>query len=293
MAKKIDLAKAIELRKSGYSYQAIVEALGCSIPWCKKNLRGISATPVQDEIVKEVIRLGSSANGITNGEIKYLITARLPAPAIDGLDQKAIDEVYQARGKEIDELAIKIKESARRGNRHLNHNDRQEKEVIIRPYWLLPECPQDCINTINDMAQFMYETLHELANKFRKLYDLDDSYQNSIVYELSRLSAPANTKLLPQGFMERGNQLAGIAETLTSRNKKEIEIRPLLQTTEHGEDDNNVNPFIKVEHLDQSEKENETFERFMASLVAPSDEDSIPPDYFEIPLDEYFCGMNS
>ena len=40
----IDKTKAIELRKQGKQYAEIVEILGCSLSWCKQNLKDVIVT---------------------------------------------------------------------------------------------------------------------------------------------------------------------------------------------------------------------------------------------------------
>ena len=41
MPKHIDKQQAIILREQGKSYQEIAQQLGCSIPWCKANLKHV------------------------------------------------------------------------------------------------------------------------------------------------------------------------------------------------------------------------------------------------------------
>jgi len=40
----IDKTKAIELRKQGKQYSDISEILGCSLSWCKQNLKDVIVT---------------------------------------------------------------------------------------------------------------------------------------------------------------------------------------------------------------------------------------------------------
>lgn len=37
---------AVQLRKQGMKYQEIANHLGCSLDWCKRNLKGIKKYPV-------------------------------------------------------------------------------------------------------------------------------------------------------------------------------------------------------------------------------------------------------
>lgn len=192
MAKKqIDKEKAIELRQSGLSYPEISKTMGCSVDWCKHNLKGIGEQSKDKPIIQEIRRLGRLETGVTSGEIKDLV-------------KQAYPDLY---GDELQAKITEIKKASRRGN----------KDVIIRPYWMVAECPHECITTIMDMAQEVYYTMHYLGTKYRKLYDLPESYQKSIVYALSMLSAGENNKLMPQGLLEYGAYLEGVADTLSER----------------------------------------------------------------------------
>lgn len=52
---QVDKQKALELREQGKSYAEISEELGCSIDWCKRNLKGIKGTkPPKPNNVYEV-----------------------------------------------------------------------------------------------------------------------------------------------------------------------------------------------------------------------------------------------
>lgn len=210
MRKRIDKESAVRLRQSGKTYRDISLELGCSIAWCEKNLKHLKSERqmMHQEIVQEVQRRGRSTQGVTTGEIRALVLDLLPQVDIEGQDSADVQNQHEKRNKDVTQLVEKIKAEARRDN----------TDVIIRPYWVVPECAQDSINTMHDMAQEVYELHHELARKYREAYDLDESYQRSIVYELSRLSAPLNSPLLPQGFFARGEQLTRIAEVLGERN---------------------------------------------------------------------------
>lgn len=187
----IDKQKGIELRLQGYTQQETATALGCSLAWVKANLKGIKKPNVDQPLIDEIRRLGRLKEGITTGEIKQLVRMHYPAMT----------------PKQHDTKVVQLKQSARKGN----------KDVVIRPYWLMHECPYDSINTMMDMSQHVYELMHELADKYRKLYDLDESYHKSIIYQLSALSAGDKNALLPQGIMTYGEHLGNIADLIDER----------------------------------------------------------------------------
>jgi hypothetical protein len=195
---KVDFEKAKKMRLLGSTYVEIAEAMPCSVVWCKKYLKGLVAQKVSDDksSVDLVRDMGRTKFGVTSGEIKMIVLKNYPP----------------MEKKEIAEKVSAIKKAARRGN----------EDVIVRPYWMLPDCAQDCTNTMMDMAQDLHERQQELSTKYRKLYDLDESYQNSVAYYLSVLSAGNYTALMPQGLAKYGEQLQGIVEHLEARNTQSI-----------------------------------------------------------------------
>lgn len=194
----IDKELGAQLRLQGFTQQQVADKLGCSLIWVKTNLKGIKKVNNDTTLIELVRSAGRSVNGTTTGEIKALVLAHYPMLQGDNNKRKLNDKVAQ------------IKRQAKKGH----------KDVIIRPYWLQPDCAQDSINTIMDMSQHVYELIHELATKYRKLYDLDASHQKSIAYHISMLSSGDGSPMLPQGFQVYGDYLASLAETLNERNQE-------------------------------------------------------------------------
>lgn len=195
---KVDFEKAKEMRLAGSTYTEIAEVMPCSLVWCKKYLKGLVPVKVSDDKASvDLVRdIGRTKFGVTSGEIKMIVRKNYPP-----LDKKNTAEKVSA-----------IKKAAKRGC----------DDVIVRPYWMLPDSAQDCTNTIMDMAQDLHEHQQALSTKYRKLYDLDESYQNSVAYYLSVLSAGNYTALMPQGLSKYGEQLQDIVERLEARNTQSI-----------------------------------------------------------------------
>ena len=159
----VDKVKAMQLRLDGKSLQEVADDLGCSLAWCKTNLKGVKPPNKDKGLIEEVRIQGRSARGVTTGEIKMLTNKHYPNLIGDDLEDK-VDNIRKA---------------ARRGN----------KDVIIRPYWMLPESPRDCTLSMLEYAQEIWSFKQYLADKYRKEYDLDESYNKTVVYALTMMSA--------------------------------------------------------------------------------------------------------
>lgn len=187
----IDIEKAKQLRLEGYTLQQVADALNCSLAWCKANLKGVKQANKDKSLVDEIRRLGRSKQGVTTGEIRNLVLKQ-----------------YNLSGKPLQTKIAEMKRVARRDN----------KDVVIRPYWMLPDEARECTLVMLEYANEVWEFKEHLANKYRQAYNLDASYTNAIIYGLTAMSAGENSMLLPQGLMEYGCQLEAIQDSLDERN---------------------------------------------------------------------------
>lgn len=190
---KYSVEQGVSLRREGKTHKEIAEILGCSVIWCKKNLSNVEQPKKEDALLDAVLEKAMSKEGTYNAEITYMVKGAFPE-----YDDKQVE-------KKVDNIKKAVK--------------RRDSSAVIRPRWMLPDSPQECNNTMLDMADHLSRVMHQLADSYRKIYGLDATYQNGIVYELSRLSAPLNSALLPQGFEKRAAQLQEIINELVERNK--------------------------------------------------------------------------
>lgn len=51
MSKLVNKEEASALRKQGLTYKQIAETIGCSLDWCKKNLKHVEVDPSQKELM--------------------------------------------------------------------------------------------------------------------------------------------------------------------------------------------------------------------------------------------------
>lgn len=187
----IDIEKAKQLRLEGMTLQQVADTLNCSLAWCKANLKGVKQPNKDKAMIDEIRKLGRSKQGVTTGEIRNLVLKQ-----------------YDLKGKPLQAKVAEMKRVARRDN----------KDVLIRPYWMIPEIARDCTTTMLQYANEVWEFKEHLANKYRQAYNLDASYTNAIIYGLTAMAAGENSMLLPQGLIEYGYQLEVLQDSLDGRN---------------------------------------------------------------------------
>lgn len=113
----IDKEKAIELRREGFTYQQIAEDLGCSVQWCKTNLKDIPKNTRELDLLKKCISLARRPEGMSTLDLRYNIIQHYPEfNSGEGLSEEGL-KLYK-------KLKIKIRENG---------------GTIIRPAWLQPD----------------------------------------------------------------------------------------------------------------------------------------------------------
>lgn len=112
----IDKQKATELRQEGLSYQEIAKILGCSIQWCKVNLKNVQKNTKEKELIEKCIELGLRPEGISTIEIRHQIVKSYPEMSESGgLTEDGL-KMYK-------KIKVKI---------------REKDGTIVRPAWLVP-----------------------------------------------------------------------------------------------------------------------------------------------------------
>lgn len=187
----IDIDKAKLLRQEGKTLQEVADIVGCSLAWCKANLKGTKQVSRDKELIEGIRTKGKSKDGIASTEVRILVKNEYP----------------NLEGNELEDKVTAIKKAARRDN----------KDVIIRPYWMVPEQARDCTTMMLEFAQEIYELKEYLAKKYRREFDLDESAHNTVIYSLTTMSAGEYNKLMPQGLIEYGRQLGQIQDALEDR----------------------------------------------------------------------------
>lgn len=156
--KQINLQEATAIRLQGKTYKQISEELGCSIIWCKTNLKGIKHRDISEQDFLELKAKGLGKECITKPEI----FSKLNFSSFDG---KSEEEV------------IKMKKSALRRTKDKLLKD--DPEVIIRQPWIHPERARQSYNSM-----IMYiNMLNDVLDEYVRLHLIECGLDSSEHYE--------------------------------------------------------------------------------------------------------------
>lgn len=162
---KIDKQSAQKMREAGHTYKHIAQTLGCSEDWCKRNLSSITKNTKEKEILEQIKNLAQSKEGVTNQEIRN--TIRIYYPNTFSKEDKAVE----------DKMFNKLKSQLRK-----------EDKCLIRPYWLQPDKPNDSFIALMQATQVVSDRIEEEVCYFLNLFQLDNSYANSVRWAIVSLT---------------------------------------------------------------------------------------------------------
>jgi len=156
----IDKQKALALREQGKTYTEISEALGCSLDWCKKNLKGTKRKDISEEDYLSLVEKGRSFDCITKGEIISKVN-------VDSTDSY----------KEYNKEALLTTKRVRR-------KLAKEGDVIVRQPWIHPARASYSynnmlmyINMLNDVLdEYVRSHLHECG------FENEDTYNSTLAF---------------------------------------------------------------------------------------------------------------
>ena len=197
----VDKLKAKELRELGKTYDEISKELGCSVAWCKLNLKGVTKHVMEDITVKSLITKAKGKAGITSGDVKREVNRIHPSDNTP--ENKEI--------KENSERRIKAK---------IRAND----DTLIRPYWVVPEHARDIFYSMMRKLQAKDERDQEDIDDLRAEFGLDESYANSLKYALYSMST-MGSDLLGYSVVSEINRIERIVDELEKRNNSSESIK--------------------------------------------------------------------
>lgn len=142
----VNKEEALNLRLDGKTYQQISEILGCSLDWCKRNLKGTKRKDISEEDYNNLINKGRSFDCVTKGEIISKVNVS-PSDSYKEYNKEAVRTANRVRRK----LA-------------------KEGDVIVRQAWIHPA-----------RAKFSYDNMLMYINM---LNDTLDEYVRSHLYEV-------------------------------------------------------------------------------------------------------------
>ena len=199
----VDKVAAIELREKGGTYKEISEALGCSVDWCKLNLKGHGKHANEKPTVQSLIKRAKSNTGITSGDVT--IAARTLYP------NNFSKEQMEAEAKHTKRIRDKVK---------------ADEDSVIRPYWLEPTQARGIFYALLQTLKDRDERLLEDIDSIRSQFDLDETYVDSLAYALLSMSSKGS-KILKRSVVTEINRIEEIVDVLESRNTA---VKPKVQT---------------------------------------------------------------
>ena len=184
--------QAIDLRKQGLSYAQIVKELGCSLGWCKLNLKEVPKNVNEKAIIRELVKKAKSNQGLTSGEIRSVCPPVLEEP-IENKSQQLLQEQKQMR-----RLKTKVK---------------AEPDTIVRPYWMKPTAAKKSLDLVLQAVNLIDERIYEEVQAIIYELDLDETYIKSLTYAITQMSfggnmlVPNNIRQLTESLVETANEL--------------------------------------------------------------------------------------
>ena len=156
----IDKQRAIELREQGRSYKEISEALGCSLVWCKKNLKGTKKKDISDEDYTLLVEKGRGFDCITKGEIINKIQ-------VNSSDSR------QEYNKELVLAANRVKKKLSK-----------EGDVIVRQAWIHPARARASFNSMLELINDLNDRLDEYVRMHLRDcgFENDDNYNSILAF---------------------------------------------------------------------------------------------------------------
>ena len=194
MVKKVDKNKATTLKEQGKTYAEIAEELGCSVGWCKHNLKDTVKNKEGKEMLQKYIDCSKSKQTITTGQIKRMLTVDF-SEQLKSMQEDEVDDFLNAK---VTMVKRKIAEAG-------GH---------VRPHWMHPEHSRQSMRRMLDLVNDFDSRLYEMLEEFK--YDMQDLTGEDIPF--LELSAIGTLKMLSQLGTDKcgASKVASICENLTA-----------------------------------------------------------------------------
>jgi len=192
---KVDVQQAHKLREEGCTYKEIAQTIGCSEDWCKRNLKFVVKNQKDEEILAQTIKRAKSVDGITNIEIRRIIRT-LHTNSFCKEDRQREDKIFNR---------IKVKL-------------RKIDGCLVRPYWLQPQQAQQSFDALMQSTRLISDRVEEEVASFIELFDLDESYTNSIRWAIVSLTHAGSKLGSGTDIQSTINNLENLVTNLRDRN---------------------------------------------------------------------------
>ena len=197
----VNKEKAVELREAGYTYPEICAELGCSIDWCKRNLKGYGRLAAERPAVQRLMELSKKQGGITS-----------------------LDILKEVRNLYPNDFSKEAKEEEVKHIRRIKAKVKMDKDVIVRPQWMLPDHAKEIFYAVLRKVQDRDERLQEDIDDIREQFGLDHKYTNSLAYALVTLGEKGSI-FLGRSVATEIDRLSDIVEVLDKRNQENMKVK--------------------------------------------------------------------
>jgi hypothetical protein len=189
----VDKVLASTLREQGMGYAEIAQQTGCSIDWCKRNLKGVSKNKSEKEAIKQCVSLAQSKDGITNGEIKSLV--RSVYPFEDSKEYEIMEKKAITRFKSV-----------------INKSE----NTVVRPYWMQPRNANLSFRLVLSSVDIISQRMNDEVDNIRKILNLDIRYDSSVRYAIIKMLMGSG--LAHEGVANHCEHLESVSCKLEERN---------------------------------------------------------------------------
>ena len=198
MVKKVDKNKATTLKEQGKTYIEIAAELGCSVVWCKKNLKDTVKNKEGKEMLQKYIDLAKSSTGITSGQIRKMLKQDHEG-TLTGMDDKQANEFLEV---EVAKVKRKL----------------QDEDCIVRPHWMSPKHSNRSLRRMLELVDDFDSRLYEMLEEFKA--DMEEITGEKTEYiDLSAISTLLNISQL--GVQKYGSsRIAGMCQNLADTASK-------------------------------------------------------------------------
>lgn len=161
----VDKQRAQQMREAGHTYKHIAQTIGCSEDWCKRNLSTVVKNTKEKEMLAQTISIAQSKDGITNQQIRNVIRSFYPTTF--SKEDKLLE----------DKMFNKLKSQLRK-----------EEGCLVRPYWMQPHKANESFIALMQSTKLVSDRIEEEVAYFIDLFDLDNSYTNSVRWAIVSLT---------------------------------------------------------------------------------------------------------
>lgn len=169
--KTVDKEKAKTLRQMGLNYQDIANEIGCSLDWCKRNLKGVPKGSKEDQLKRICVDLAKQPRGVDN----YTLIGEII---------KVFPEHFKDNSLTDGGLLLL---------KRLKYHIKKEEGTLIRPTWLKPHHADDLftsiIKIVDNLDRRMDEEIMELIDRVNPEKKEISSMYKSIERQVFMLSS--------------------------------------------------------------------------------------------------------